>query len=128
MKESTRVFRFALIGTLNALLTAGIIWFMMHYLDSEYKVANITGYLIAQFNNFFWCKYWIYVSEESKKGNIFFQFIKFSTSCLLAYLVQFVFIYLLIDLLGCNPYLGQFLGLFVYGASNFLFNRFISFR
>lgn len=127
MKESTRVLRFAIIGTVNAIITAIVIAVMMNF-DYSYKLANITGYLVAQINNFFWCKYWIYISEASKRGNIFHQLVKFSGSCFFAYAVQFGFIYILIDLLEINAYIAQFLGLFVYGASNFLFNRFITFK
>ncbi|WP_025069564.1 GtrA family protein [Bacteroides propionicifaciens] len=128
MKESTRVLRFAIIGTVNAIITAIIIALMMNNLNFDYKISNIVGYLIAQINNFVWSKYWIYVSDENRTKSIWNQLFKFSISCILAYAVQFAFIYLLIDLLGANAYLAQFIGLFVYGASNFLFNRFITFK
>ncbi|HJD92134.1 GtrA family protein [Bacteroides coprosuis] len=128
MKESTRVLRFAIIGTLNAVITAVVIWVMMDLFHQEYKISNLTGYFIAQVNNFIWGKYWIYISEENKGKSLWAQIFKFTISCVVSYIAQFLFIYVLIDILDMNAYLAQFFGLFVYGAVNFLFNRFITFR
>ena len=33
MKESVRIIRFAIIGTLNALIAAFVVWLLMHILD-----------------------------------------------------------------------------------------------
>ena len=62
MKESVRIFRFIVIGTMNALIMALVVWLMMKEMsfDGDYMVANITAYLIAQIHNFLWCKYWIF--------------------------------------------------------------------
>ena len=40
----------------------------------------------------------------------------------------FVFLLVLVELLHCNEYLAQFLGLFIYGAVNFSCNKFLTFR
>ena len=56
-KNMVRVMRFILIGTLNALITVLIVWLMMDKLDCNYIATNITAYVIAQINNFFWSKY-----------------------------------------------------------------------
>jgi len=48
VKESVRIFRFAVIGTLNALITAFVIWLMMDELSYDYIPANITAYVVAQ--------------------------------------------------------------------------------
>ena len=49
--------RFILVGTLNALITVLIVWLMMDKLGCNYIATNITAYVIAQINNFFWSKY-----------------------------------------------------------------------
>ena len=86
------------------------------------------GYFISQINNFIWGKYWVYVSEESKKQSLWSQIFKFTISCIVAYIAQFVFIYVLIDLFSMNEYWAQFLGVFVYGVVNFIFNRYVTFK
>lgn len=126
MKETTRIIRFAIIGTLNALITAATIGILMGLCGVHYLASNIAAYVLAQTHNFLWCKYWIFPSD--KKSNTWRQVLLFLIAFGMAYLAQFLFLILLVELLGCNEYLAQFLGLFVYGAVNFLMNRRITFR
>ena len=125
MKESTRIFRFALIGTLNALITAVTVGFMMGVLGVHYLASNITAYVLAQTHNFVWCKFWIFPTD--KKSNTWRQVLLFLIAFGMAYLAQFLFIVILVEWLSCNEYLAQFLGLFVYGAVNFLMNKKVTF-
>ena len=50
MKESVRIFRFIVIGTMNALIMALVVWLMMREMsfEGDYMVANVTAYVIAQ--------------------------------------------------------------------------------
>lgn len=125
MKESVRIFRFIVVGSLNALITAVVIWLMMDVLGLGYIWANVGGYVAALINNFFWCKYWIFPSE---KGSFMREIPLFLIAFGCAYGAQFVSLLLMVEALGMNKYLAQFLGLFVYGAVNFLMNRKVTFR
>lgn len=129
MKESVRIFRFAIIGMLNALITAIVIWAMMQAMTFEYDylVANIVGYVIAQTHNFIWSKYWIFPTKD-KKNSLWKQLLFFCTAFGLAYSTQVLFLIVLVECADVNEYLAQFLGLFVYGAVNFIVNRKITFR
>ena len=127
MKESVRIFRFAVIGTLNALITAFVIWLMMDELSYDYIPANITAYIVAQIHNFIWSKYWIF-PIENKKNNIWKQMLFFCSAFGLAYTAQFLFLVLLVEGLDVNEYLAQFLGLFIYGGANFLANKKLTFQ
>lgn len=126
MKETTRILRFAIIGTLNALITAATIGILMGMCGIHYLASNIAAYAIAQTHNFIWCKYWIFPTD--KKSNTWRQVLLFLIAFVMAYLAQFLFLILLVELLGCNEYLTQFLGLFVYGTVNFLMNKRITFH
>ena len=42
--------------------------------------------------------------------------------------MQFLSLLGMVELLGLHEYLAQFLGLFVYGAVNFMMNRKVTFR
>ena len=127
MKESVRIFRFALIGTLNALITAFVIWLMMDEMSYDYIPANITAYVVAQIHNFIWSKYWIFPTEN-KKNNIWQQMLFFSIAFGIAYSAQFLFLILLVEAWNVNEYLAQFFGLFVYGSVNFITNKKLTFR
>lgn len=128
MKESVRIFRFAVIGTLNALITATVIGLMMKVLLCDYLLANITGYVIAQIHNFIWCKYWIFPTDENKKNNIWRQMLFFGTAFAMAYSAQFLFLIVLVEVKNVNEYLAQFLGIFIYGTVNFITNKRVTFR
>lgn len=125
MKESVRIIRFALIGTLNALITAAVIWLLLKVAGCNYLWSNVAAYLAAQANNFFWSKYWIFSSASGKfRREIPLFLIAFGC----AYASQFVVLLILVEGFGMNPYPAQFLGLFVYGFVNFLMNRRLTFR
>ena len=127
MKESVRIFRFAVIGTLNALITAFVIWLMMDELSYDYIPANITAYIVAQIHNFIWSKYWIF-PIENKKNNIWKQMLFFCSAFGLAYSAQFLIFVTLVECGDVNEYLAQFLGLFIYGTVNFIVNKKLTFR
>ena len=96
MRESRRIFRFAVIGTLNALIIAAVIWLMMDELDIDYMLSNITAYVIAQTHNFIWCKSWIFpLDDKEKKSNTWRQVLLFSIAFGMAYLAQFLFLVVL---------------------------------
>ena len=129
MKESVRLMRFALIGTLNYLITMGIFWLMMAHLSfrGDYIVANIVAYLIAQTHNFVWCRYWIFPSEHHRIG-LGRQIILFCTAFCMAYITQFLCLILMVEVLNMNEYVAQFIGIVVYGAMNFMANKKITFK
>ena len=127
MKESVRIFRFAVIGTLNALITAFVIWLMMDELSYDYIPANITAYVVAQIHNFIWSKYWIF-PIENKKNNIWKQMLFFCSAFGLAYSAQFLFLVTLVECGDVIEYLAQFLVLFIYGTVNFIVNKKLTFR
>ena len=127
MKESVRIFRFAVIGTLNALITAFVIWLMMNELSYDYIPANITAYIVAQIHNFIWCKYWVFPTED-KKNNLWQQVLFFAMAFGIAYSAQFIFLIILVEAGDAHEYLAQFLGLFIYGTVNFITNRKLTFR
>lgn len=68
------------------------------------------------------------LETDDKKNSIWHQMLFFIGAFALAYSAQFLFLLMLVELLHCNEYLAQFLGLFVYGAVNFICNRRLTFR
>lgn len=92
MKESVRIIRFAIVGTLNALIAAFVVWLLMHIEGESYIIANICAYIVAQIHNFIWCKYWIFPLEtDDKKNSIWHQMLFFIGAFALAYSAQFLF-------------------------------------
>jgi putative flippase GtrA len=124
MKESVRIFRFIIVGTLNAIIVAVVVWALMDMLGCNYLWSNVVGYTAALINNFFWSKYWVFSSHGGKFNREIPLFL-LAFGC--AYAMQFLSLLLMVEVVGMNEYLAQFLGLFVYGAVNFVMNRRITF-
>ncbi len=125
MKNSQQILRFIIIGTLNAFITALVVWLMMDVLHFNYIASNIAGYTAALLNNFFWSKFWIF---QSGKGHYLPQALFFLLAFICAYGSQFIFLLWMVELLDWNEYVSQFIGLFIYGFVNFLMNKKITFH
>ena len=90
MKETVRIIRFIIVGTLNAVIAALVVWVLMHICRLDYLIANISAYTAAQINNFLWCKYWIFpLDKETKKNSIQRQILFFLIAFAMAYSAQF---------------------------------------
>lgn len=124
LKESIRILRFIIVGTLNALITALVIWVLMRGLNCNYLWSNIAGYVAALINNFFWSKYWIF---SARAGSFQREIPLFLVAFGCAYGLQFLSLLLMVELFDLNEFLAQFLGLFVYGAVNFSMNKRLTF-
>lgn len=125
MKNSRQLIRFIIIGTSNAIITALVVWLMMDILNFNYLASNITGYVAALLNNFFWSKFWVF---SSGKGQYLWQGFLFLVAFICAYGAQFLCLLGMVELLGWNEYISQFLGLFIYGAVNFILNKKVTFH
>lgn len=124
MKESVRILRFAIVGTLNALIIAAVIWVLMDLCGWNYLWSNVVAYIAALVNNFIWSKYWVF---SSKEGSFSREIPLFLAAFACAYVAQFLFLLLMVEGMGLNAYWGNFLGLFIYGGVNYLFNRYFTF-
>ena len=97
----------------------------MDVLGCNYLWSNVAGYVASIINNFVWSKYWVF---SARQGRFMQEIPLFLLAFGCAYATQFLFLLLMVEGIGINEYLGQFLGLFVYGAVNFLMNKKITFR
>lgn len=123
-EETIKVLKFCLVGFSNALVTAVVVYIMMHLFSYDYKISNICGYILSVINSFVWNKLWVF---KARRTNVWKEIFWFGFAFLVAYLSQFVFLLLLVEYLGVNEYWAQFAGLFIYGAINFVMNRRLTF-
>lgn len=112
------------MGMSNALITY-IIYVTMRWVDFPPGISNAIGYLAALINSFIWSKIWVF---QTRKTNLWREIFYFCIAFLLAYGCQFAFFRTMIFHADINEYLVQFLGLFIYGAVNFIMNRKVTFK
>lgn len=126
MKKSYgEIIRFAIVGFGNFLIIMAVSWLLMHLFSINFYVANIAAYVLALVNNFYWNRIWVFRSTEGRMGR---QALMFLAAYGIAYLVQLGAVSVLVQWIGVNKDLANFIGLFPFGATNFLLNKFFAFR
>lgn len=124
-EEFLRVMRFVVVGFSNFVIISLTVWIMMHLCQADMLPANITAYAIALVNNFVWNKLWVF---RARGGNLLREIALNLIAYGTAYLLQLGCSFALADLLGMNEYVAQFIGLFVFGATNFIMNKLLTFK
>lgn len=124
-KSYGEIIRFAIVGTANFLIIMAVSWLLMHLFSINFYVANIVAYVLALVNNFYWNRIWVFRSTGERMGR---QALMFLAAYGIAYLVQLGVIAVLVQWLGVNKDLANFIVLFPFGATNFLLNKFFAFR
>lgn len=124
-EEFLRVMRFVVVGFSNFVIILLTVWIMMHLCQADMLPANITAYAIALVNNFVWNKLWVF---RARGGNLLREIALNLIAYGTAYLLQLGCSFALADLLGMNEYVAQFIGLFVFGATNFIMNKLLTFK
>lgn len=123
-KEIIKIIKFGIVGCINTLVTAIVIFVMMKIFSCDYKISNVWGYIIGVINSFVWNKLWVF---QSRKTNVWKEMFLFGIAFLVAYGAQFSFLLVCVEHWDMNEYLATFLGLFIYGGINFVMNRVLTF-
>ena len=65
-KERTRFFKFALVGTLGAVIDFGVMNLLSHYTEMRLVYAGTISFTCAVVSNFIWNRYWTYPESRSR--------------------------------------------------------------
>jgi len=65
-KERNRFFKFALVGTLGAVIDFGVMNLLSHYTDMPLVYAGTISFTCAVVSNFIWNRYWTYPESRSR--------------------------------------------------------------
>lgn len=107
-----RIFRFAVVGFSNFLIISFFVWLMMEVFHRDMVIANVIAYSVALVNNFIWNKVWVF---KAKGGNLIKEIALNLIAYGTAYLLQLGFSFSMVELVGFNEYLAQFLGFLFLG-------------
>lgn len=124
-EELMRIVRFAVVGFSNFLIISLFVWLMMEVFHRDMVIANVIAYSIALVNNFVWNKVWVF---RAKGGNLLKEIALNLIAYGTAYLLQLGFSFSMVEWVGLNEYMAQFLGLFIFGATNFIMNKMLTFK
>lgn len=65
--ERRRFFRFAVVGTIGAVVDFGVFNFLIHGFNIRPVWANVFSFSVAVVSNFFWNRFWTYPESRSKR-------------------------------------------------------------
>ena len=124
-KAIKQAIKYGVVGVINTLITAGVIWFMMKLLGCADVVSNVVGYIAGVLNSFIWNKKWTFKSTEKWLGSA----IRFGVVFGICYLLQLgLLVFVLNPYLAIDPYYNQLIAMAFYTAINFVMNKFYTFK
>lgn len=126
LKKQTLIqfLKFGIVGVSNTLITAVVIWILLKQLHFSDYLSNIIGYIAGLTNSFIWNRKWTFASKSSSKA----QIPKFILTFVVSYLLQLGNLYLLLNHTSIDPYICQLLSIAVYTVTNFLLNKYFTFK
>ncbi len=124
-KSKGEIVRFAVVGTSNFVIIMLVANLLDKHCGVNFYVANAIAYVLAFVNNFYWNRVWVFKSVSKAVRR---QFVLFLVAYAVAYLVQLATVALLKQVVGVDERLANFIGLFPFGATNFLMNKFLTFQ
>lgn len=141
--------KYGIVGVLNTLITAIVIWLMMHFVfrvkgEQEasslvVSASNVVGYVLGLINSFIWNRTWTFKSEKSWKVD----FLKFIGAFLVCYIPQLLLVMALNRYANIpnlyfslgeqvytitSAYICQLIGIVFYTGLNFLCNKYYTFK
>ncbi len=144
-----QAFKYGIVGVMNTLLTAMVIWFMMKFVfgiekDTEasstaVSISNFTGYIIGLLNSFIFNRNWTFKSKASWRKGL----LKFLLAFIICYLIQLgvvlslntyaniphlQFSFISKEYHLTSAYICQMIGIVVYTILNFFFNKYYTFK
>ena len=124
-KSVGEIIRFAIVGTSNFVIIMVVAWLLAEQVGINFYAANCVAYVLAFVNNFYWNRVWVFKSRSTAVRR---QFLLFLTAYAVAYLVQLATVALFKQVGGDEENLANFIGLFPFGATNFMMNKFLTFQ
>jgi putative flippase GtrA len=144
-----QAFKYGIVGVLNTLVTAIIIWLMMRFVfnlkgeqeatSAAVSLSNIAGYAAGLINSFVWNRKWTFKSKKNWRTDFF----KFMGAFLICYIPQLLLVMLLNrstlipslhfdfpkkEYILTSAYICQLAGIICYTLLNFLCNKYYTFK
>lgn len=120
-----QMIKYGLVGVINTLITAVIIFTLMNGLGVSYQISNAIGYVAGFFNSFILNKLWTFKTSQTSTVS---QFIKFAAVFAVCYLIQLGLVIILVEKLSISKNLSQLAGMVFYTLIGFLFNKLFTFK
>jgi putative flippase GtrA len=116
--------RFLIVGVFNTVMGMALILLLYHGIGLDYRIANVTTYTIGLIITFMLHKQWVFKSRADPITEVTPFLAVFGT----AFLVNFVLVSLVVEVIGWHPDLGQLAGISGFTLTNYLGQKYLTFR
>jgi putative flippase GtrA len=117
--------KYGLVGAINTLITAVVLFVLQNVFGVSYKISNASGYIAGFFNSFAMNRRWTF--KASQRSTIK-QFFRFTAVFGISYLIQLGLVVIFIDLLSMNKNMAQLLGMVFYTLISYISNKLFTFK
>ena len=125
MEIAKQALKYGVVGGVNTLITALVIWIMMHIVGTNAILANAVGYAAGVVNSFIWNLRWTFKSPDVQWRS---SAIRFTVVFGICYSLQLGVLTMLNSSLTIDPYYNQLIAMAFYTLINFLLNKYYTFK
>lgn len=122
-KHARQFVKFVLVGLLTTVINFSVYGLLL-FLDVYYLTAAVISFSIATLNSYTWNRIWTFRAGKHRIGKL----AKFTTVQLAGLTLNLVGLWLLVEHAGLHEFPAQVLANGVVVASNFIGNKFWTFR
>lgn len=116
--------KFGLVGCSNTVISLAI-YYVLVYFKINYIIANIVGFIVSVLNAYYWNSKYVFKSNNNNKKS---KIIKTYCSYGLTFLLSNGLLYFQVDILGISKIIAPIVSLLVTIPTNFLLNKFWTFK
>lgn len=117
--------RFGVVGASGYVVNLVVFALLVHAAGIDYRLAAAGAFLVALSNNFIWNRLWTFRASGGHAG---FQAARFCVVSLVAFGVNLVVLYALVEAIGVSEVPAQALAIAAATPLNFIGNKLWSFR
>ncbi len=127
-------FKFGIVGLSNTIISYSIYCLTLYVLKPfqlqyDYFIGNILSFVLSVLWSFYWNNKYVFKVENGKERNIFFALVKtYMSYAFTGLLLNNVFAYVWIDILGVNKNIAPLITLIISVPINFIMNKLWAFK
>jgi putative flippase GtrA len=118
--------RFGVVGASGYVVNLAVFTLLVHGAGVDYKLAAVAAFLVALTNNFVWNRAWTFA--DASGGHAGFQAVRFCVVSLVAFGLNLVVLFALVEGAGVEKVLAQAIAIAAATPLSFLGNKLWSFR
>ncbi|WP_455497441.1 GtrA family protein [Coprobacter sp.] len=124
-KTISQIIKFIIVGCINTGLSLAMFYILYNLFNINEYISNLIAYIVGLINSFFWNKLWVF---RKNGGNIIREAMYFFIIFAVCYGIQFICFRTLVEYYQINANWAQIPAMIVYTITNYILNRFITFK